>query len=322
MKVTRSMASPVRLLLVLALGAGLAVTAAPGAAQAAEPTLSVMTFNVAGGACTATGEHAKLSILQEINLAVDIRARFETGVDVFVLQELFRDQAEFITDHLQLTRADHLRVVTTKTCEGNDQYGNPLGSRVNAVISRFSIDDSLFHTFNAQESDDGDQRGMVGASFLVDGRRVWAFSTHLTASGPRDSENSRIRALQAAELSDTAETKNPPNSPFRSIIGGDFNDQPPISSDLAALTSDDPYAVMSERYKDEWLEAHPLANDGPTSVGNTETRTNPTKRIDYIWRRLGSLLSLNSTSVLHPLVYFKSDHLAVSSSFDVVASSD
>lgn len=302
-----------RLLVILATTVGLSVSLAPATASAAtDPNaLGVMTWNIAAGSCATKPDDAKHKITPyELgSLTGEIKARFKTGIDVFVLQEVFKDQAEFIADQgLNLAPSTHVQMVTTKTCSPLDDAGTPLGPRGNAIISRYPIANGFSYTLPHQDPADGDQRGMAGGSILVNGKRVWIFGTHLTASGPADNQSAPIRAAQAADVRDRAEAEN--SAPFRSIVAGDFNDRPINSIGHA-------YAAMSALYVDEWREAHPDIADGPDSVGNTDPGLH--KRIDYIWRRKGSQLSLTSTSVLTPTFYTRSDHLGLSSRFIVTA---
>lgn len=282
-------------LLAVAAACSIGLTTLAGAASAdhLNPELKVMSWNVSGGDCASRVDPGVMA--NRIKVLRDTH-----NVDVFGLQEVHEDQAQRIATDLGYNYFYQMHFAPT-SCDGR---------RGNAIISRYNIRQSVDLTFGAQSSEENEDRNVVGVEIYRDGRRVFVFTTHLTVKSGEDTGSAPIRAKQAIEARQFAESYN--TYPFRAIFTGDFNDRP-YNTDGGAY---DAYGEMRKLYTDTWATWQ--ATSGASNYsGYTVAPGNPYKRIDYIFRRSGSKLGLISSGVLQNTT--SSDHFPVLSRFSVQA---
>jgi endonuclease/exonuclease/phosphatase family metal-dependent hydrolase len=211
------------------------------------------------------------------------------AADLAALQEVDRhlsprsgylDQARWLADRLDMDVAYGPVVDLGPAASGPDgarrQYGIALLSRAplreprNVLLTR---------------PRGGEQRGLLGAVVVVDGRAVRVFCTHL---------QHRSRTERLAQATQIAESLAGASGPV--VMMGDLNARPG-DRELAPLT-----AILDDAWR--------AAGDGP---GFTFDAATPHARIDYI---LTSELVARSAEVLPTDA---SDHLAVVAELDLDA---
>jgi endonuclease/exonuclease/phosphatase family metal-dependent hydrolase len=213
------------------------------------------------------------------------------AADLAALQEVDRhlsprsgylDQAGWLADRLDMDVAYGPVVDLGPAASGPDgarrQYGIALLSRVPLREPR-----NLLLT----RPRGGEQRGLLGAVAVVDGRAVRVFCTHL---------QHRSRAERLAQATQIAESLAGSGGPV--VMMGDLNSRPG-DREIAPLTG-----ILDDAWR--------AAGDGP---GFTFDAANPHARIDYI---LTSELVARSADVLPTDA---SDHLAVLAELDLDAAS-
>lgn len=185
------------------------------------------------------------------------RVMRSSDADIIGVQEVDRhysersnwaDEATELAARLHMNVAFAANIDNPPPAEGKPriQYGT-------AILSRFPIL-SWSNTYLFR-SPDQEQRGLLQATLDVNGVRVQAFNTHLSASSAGD------RAIQAQQIEDIIGNTTDPT-----FLTGDMNataDAPEIKTLASFLT-------------DSWT----VAGVGP---GNTIESGNPTKRIDYVF---------------------------------------
>lgn len=277
----------------------MALSITPGAASAAttsDPELKVMSWNVQGGNCSS---HVDPQVMAN---RIDAISQAH-AVTVFGLQEIHIDQVQRVRDQLATTSGVPYYYKFGPTSCGD--------TRGNAIISRYTITDSVFQPYaalNQAWDDNGEKRAAVGVKIAREGRRVWIFTTHLTVKGGADTGPAPVRARQAIELRNLADRYS--TAPVRTIVTGDFNDRP--SGDQVGV--DDAYFEMHQHYSDTW-GAWANRTGTPDKAGYTAPTSSPDRRIDYIWMNYNSMLGVTSSGVLQST--FSSDHFPLITRFAV-----
>ena len=280
--------------------------AARAAAQGAV-RLRVLTWNVEGGRCGAPRPEVLTTVTSHLK-----RLKDDEGLDVVALQEVFKHQADHIASELSFENV-HFR--HTIDCGDGHTRGNAIVSRY-----RFEAGSRRHHRFRVQHPEEEEERNVIGGSIMVEGRRVYLFSTHLTAKAekPRTRGPSRSRfcphgedsceanfwrAEQAAEAVDFAEGYRPSDrrKQFRALLMGDFNAErnPHIEYGRNA------YRQVTEKYRDAWIIS---AHNRGWDPGDRRGFTLPTgpypgpdpsyKRVDYVFLRKDSGVNVVSAARL------------------------
>lgn len=185
----------------------MALSITPGAASAAttsDPELKVMSWNVQGGTCSSRVDPQVMA--NRIDAISQAHA-----VTVFGLQEIHIDQVQRVRDQLATTSGVPYYYKFGPTSCGD--------TRGNAIISRYTITDSVFQpyaAYNQAWDDNGEKRAAVGVKIAREGRRVWIFTTHLTVKGGADTGPAPVRARQAIELRNLADRYS--TAPVRTIV--------------------------------------------------------------------------------------------------------
>jgi endonuclease/exonuclease/phosphatase family metal-dependent hydrolase len=222
----------------------------------AQRVVTVLTFNIHH----AEGTDGRLDLDR---VAKVMRS---SGADVIGVQEVDRhysersdwaDEAQGLATRMHMHVAFAANIDNPPPAEGRPriQYGT-------AILSRFPIV-SWSNTLLFR-SPDQEQRGLLQATLDVNGVRVQAFNTHLSASSATD------RVAQAQQIQDIIGSTADPT-----FLTGDMN-----------ATADAPeIKTLSSFLTDSWT----VAGVGP---GNTIESGDPTKRIDYVF----------TNDFAHPLV--------------------
>ncbi|MGW1680051.1 endonuclease/exonuclease/phosphatase family protein [Saccharopolyspora sp. NPDC002376] len=233
--------------------------------------LTVATFNIHHGA----------GADDVLDLEHTARVVEETGADVIGLQEVdrhwsarsdFVDQAAWLADRLDMhvVYGANLDLDPANPGEPRRQYGT-------AILSRFPILDS--HNTPLPRPEQGEQRGLLEARIMVDGKTMRFLNTHLQ-------HNSQIERSAQVEAINTIVAE----SDLPTVLVGDLN-ATPDAPEIAAAT---------KHLDDTW----PIAGQGD---GFTHDAQTPHVRIDYVLASPG--IDARSAEVI---TSDASDHLPVS----------
>jgi endonuclease/exonuclease/phosphatase family metal-dependent hydrolase len=248
--------------------------------------LGLLTYNIRGGACGEKRPGEDLTRLVDTLRGL----KDQHSLDVVALQEVYADQADAIGKGLGFSHAYYFPTVFS--CGG-------VGTRGNAILSRYPIEAKRVEVFAAQEKEGNDEkRNIIGVRIRVGGRPVHIYTTHLTSQGPSSDQPNRIRARQATECVNFIRGERPRAA--RAILMGDFNAEPTRSINPSAGA----YAAVTRNFRDVWALALPPRglNDPAGHTINTRWPSDPpprSKRVDYIFLRKQSRLNLVAVSVLN-----------------------
>jgi len=149
----------------------MALSITPGAASAAttsDPELKVMSWNVQGGNCSS---HVDPQVMAN---RIDAISQAH-AVTVFGLQEIHIDQVQRVRDQLATTSGVPYYYKLVPTSCGD--------TRGNAIISRYTITDSVFQpyaAFNQAWDDNGEKRAAVGVKIAREGHENSLVPMNLT----------------------------------------------------------------------------------------------------------------------------------------------
>lgn len=194
-------------LVVAALAAVLSLLAgAP--ARAGGPPLLTMTFNACGNVC----RHGEVNLTAS-NIAYQIRAR---DVSVAMLQELCYSQ--FIGVRARLARYGYQAIFATGAkgahCADQDRaHGRAFGI---ALLARGRLSGAVAHQLIGTSPVNPEQRMVLGADVRLNGRRIFAVTTHTSPSGPN----------LPAQMSAIERWLAPIAATRPVLFGGDLNSQP------------------------------------------------------------------------------------------------
>jgi endonuclease/exonuclease/phosphatase family metal-dependent hydrolase len=222
--------------------------------------LKVMTWNILGGL------HCKLNRRME---KVAEAVMNHDGLDVLALQEVYRDQAAKLAEHLRERGFGFFFVhfVRTKSCGGRGKdFGIALLSR-HVILSyrEYPLPQAPDHSpTTGKPCDRGERRMLAGISIFARGRFVDVYTTHLTSCGGDEVREDQAKVIMRRIREDERafERTHKPFA-FRPILMGDMNSRP----------TSDAHGVITERFRDA----------GASDPHATYHTLNPRIRIDYIF---------------------------------------
>lgn len=178
-------------------------------------------------------------------------------VDVAMLQEVFRGDAEIIAQYIEEKGGGHYEVRFDEAAfkwETEGGFGNAILVRTDGPHA-ISLDGEAF---SEQLPGDGDEgRSVTGYELTVDGQAVTVLNTHLSSAG-EDARRPQIeRVLELA-----ADVEGPV------ILAGDFNADP---QEMEQIRTEDPDDGLTDTFG--------AIGEGPDRTGGLGYGS----RIDYVW---------------------------------------
>ncbi len=221
--------------------------------------LKVMTWNILGGLGCEENRHMEY-VADEVMRHDDI--------DIIALQEVYREQAAKLAEHLRVRGYGRFLVhfVKTKDCgrRGKD-FGIALLSR-HVILSyrEKPLPQAPEHSPDTgKRCDKGEKRHLAGITIFVRNKFVDVYTTHLTSCGGLEARKEQARAVRQEISRDEKFFERFSPLIFRPILMGDMNSRP----------SSDAYNKITERFRDA----------GASDPRSTYHTLNPRIRIDYIF---------------------------------------
>lgn len=195
-------------LVVAALATLLSVLAGAAPAHASGPPLLSMTYNACGNVC----RHGEVDLTAS-NIAYQIRGR---NVSVAMLQELCYSQFLGVRD--RLARYGYQAIFATATkgshCADDDRdHGRAFGI---ALLARGTLSGAVAHQLIGTSPVRPEKRMVLGADVHLNGRTLFAVTTHTSPSGPNLSAQMAAIDRWLAPIAETRPV----------LFGGDLNSQP------------------------------------------------------------------------------------------------
>jgi endonuclease/exonuclease/phosphatase family metal-dependent hydrolase len=289
-----------------------AVSPEPNAVSAVQSTsrTRILTWNVKGGPCS-TPRSEGLN-MRHFKDAID-----QYNPAVLILQEVHKDQAEWLANHL--VGSYKFYFVKTQACGNKTDYGDAFVSRLNMT----DLDETILHPIDRKrartpaEIANGANPEVQRVSAItveVNGKPLRLYNVHLSARNPEDSGDSlRYRELKFI-LDYIHSDKKRLGKKFKPVVAGDFN-TPPTEPHSA------PYSLMRKEFKDAWVEGNQNFFDPVNPNGWTERRASGSlHRIDYIFVGADSGIKVEQAGVIGtPFLTDEDNNLGLSDHRPVIA---
>jgi endonuclease/exonuclease/phosphatase family metal-dependent hydrolase len=256
------------LLLLLSSSAVLAQsTTATAAVQRTRPFV-VMSFNVHGAnPNNSSGSNCNPDrIPKDMTKFKELIQKYQATL--ILVSEIHRRQAYDLAHSLGFP--DPYFIATKSPCGIRGRRDLDYG---NAIISLYPLRDKRRYSLHTADSDAArdEYTWLAAASIVVNGRRIRAYTTHLTASRFERDRVLQVRDLLRIIPRDEAIAK----VGHRALLGQDLNFRP-SSAPYNELVTDDPVTDKSGLFIDAWKKRNPFDS------GFTEPAANPMQRIDYV----------------------------------------
>jgi endonuclease/exonuclease/phosphatase family metal-dependent hydrolase len=263
-------AGAILMMMLLLLSSGVVFAQSTTAAAQRSRPLVVMSFNVHGAnPNNSPGSNCNPARIPK-NMAKFKELIQKYQATLILVSEIHRRQAYDLAHSLGFP--DPYFVPTKSPC-GVD--GRPDLDYGNAIISLYPLRDKRRYSLHTAKTDIAHGRReytwLAAASLVVNGRRIRAYTTHLTASGSDGDRLLQVRGLRRIIPRDEAWAK----VGHRALLGGDLNFRPD-SDPYKELVTDDPATDESGLFIDAWKKRNPFDS------GFTEPAGNPMRRIDYV----------------------------------------